>query len=728
MAILGSPWRSFCWPLRLRTVVLQNRAQGDPLFLPLPAGSDQRTYIRSALAYEDGQFPTAPFRYQPGFIYVLVAIRKLVGTNLIVDRFALVLLNSLACGLMVGVGWLLTRRRWGGLLCGLLYAVYPVAIFYSTEFLLEGLALFYTCLFLFLTLWQRERLSFWRTALIGLVIGLVTITRTNLALLLVAWLLWLFLIAPRRRQAITHAAVSLVFMALMIAPVTLWNFKMGSQQLITNVGTDEIHRADSRDSDGTYLSVYNARRMVADDYAGALLNDIKRDPLHFIAIQVRKFGLYWSDAEPANNIDYYENGEAVSPLLRTIPLDFRILAALGLLGTFVLWLSNRRAGLYLASVHLLIFAGVFIIWVVSRVRLPAVAPLIATAAYLPVWLWDQRHLGARKRLLLQIAPALAVVAALLIFCSWAIDHALVKHPLTQLPADVHSEHIVFDDDLMLLGWRTFSEWSSAEQGWAVPRDSYGVELFWQVLEPTDKDYNAYITYIQNGKRYASHDAVIGMVSPPPLPTSRWKVGEIYSEIMGFRFPYEFPEIRTGQIHLGVYLAQGALTSFNRVITHVNITSDPSANSDLILQSMAVYDPGVPLKALPGLTETPLVFGDQLALKGVRLPDVSSPGSIGTFEFEWQAVRDLPTDYTLFIHIMDADNQLQAAYDAPVGGTLLSSNWQPGYSVYESIPITLPTTPGTYQVYLGLYHPDTLERLSVDAPDNRPLIGEITIGS
>ena len=163
-----------CAAFTLRTVVLIDRAQGDPLFLPLPAGSDQLTYVRSAEAYETGLFPTEPFRYQPGFIYFLVGVRKLVGVNLIVDRLALVLTDSLACGLMIGVGWLLTRRRWGGILTGVLYASYPVAIFYSTEFLLEGLALFYVCLFLFLTLWQRERMAWWRTALIGLVLGAVS--------------------------------------------------------------------------------------------------------------------------------------------------------------------------------------------------------------------------------------------------------------------------------------------------------------------------------------------------------------------------------------------------------------------------------------------------------------------------------------------------------------------------------------------------------------------------
>lgn len=709
--------------LGLRIVVLVDRYNADPQFSKLPIGSDQVTYVSSAQAYEVGLFPQEPFRYQPGFIYFLVGIRKFVGSNLVVDRLALIATDALACGCMIAVGWLLTRRRWGGFLTGIMYAIYPVAIFYSAEFLLEGLALFYICLFMFLALWQRERLTWWRTGLIGIVLGLVTITRTNLALMVVAWVLWLFLIEANKRRVFGHVLLSFLMLALVIAPVTLWNFQMGSRQLITNVGVDEIHRASSRDSDGTYNSIYNARRMVEGDYAAALLNDIQRDPLHFVAIQVRKLGLYWSNAEPANNIDYLQNGKAVSPLLQAIPLDFRIISLFGLLGTVVLWRSNRSAGLFFAAIHLLIFTGVMVIWVISRVRLPAVAPLIATSAYFFVWLVEQVRTRPRLYLVRKLAPAALAIIALLIFCTWAIDNALVKHPMSALPEDAHPSDIIFDQSLHLVGWRWFNEWSSAERGWAQPMQSYGVELFWEILKPTENDYNVYVAYIQDSVRYIAHDAVIGEVSFPPLPTSLWEPGEIYSEIMGFKFPHGIPSAVTGNIHLGVYRSVDDITASSRQVYGVAITSDPFANSDVLLQSMAVFDPGISPEIPSNLTEANLDFAHQVMLKNYR---ISQENGMGIFEFEWQALSDIKTDYILFIHIMDANNQLQASYDLPVGGKLLSSNWQPNYSVYERIPIELPTTPASYQIYIGLYDPVTQERLSVDAPDYRPLLGEITI--
>ena len=92
-----------------------------------------------AQQYEAGLWPTEPFRYQPGFVYYLVGVRALVGHSLGVIRLATSLTGAVACGFIVGVGWLLTGRRWGGYLTGLLMAVYPVAIFYSTVLLTEPL-------------------------------------------------------------------------------------------------------------------------------------------------------------------------------------------------------------------------------------------------------------------------------------------------------------------------------------------------------------------------------------------------------------------------------------------------------------------------------------------------------------------------------------------------------------------------------------------------------------
>lgn len=710
----------------LRVVVLHDRAVGDPMFAPLPDGSDQQTYVEFAERYDRGDWPDAPFRYQPGFNYFLIVARALVGKSLVQMRLALSLVNALACGLMVAVGWLLTGRRWGGYLSGLLLAVYPVAIFYSTELLVEGIALVYVCIFLLLTLWQRERLSLWRSVLLGLTLGLCTITRTNLGLLWLAWALWLLLHVRNPKRWLVHAAVSGLALAAVIAPVTLWNWQAGDGkfQLITNVGEEEIYRGNNRDSDGTYVKGYIARHTVDKGYTHALLVDIQMYPLRFLELQARKFAIYWSDSEPANNIDYYANGESVSPLLQAIPLDFRILSALGLLGTVALFLRDRRMGVFFALVHLFIFAGVMVIWVVSRVRLPAAASLAATSAYLVVWLVDALRDREPLRCLKPLAPATGALVVVFAFNGWAIDNLPRKVQVDQLPADAHPANIVFDDTLRLVGWRFPDDWPAGETHWAYPNESYAVELYWEVLKPTPNDYSAYIAYVIGENRVLGRDRPIGKVSYPPLGTSGWQPGDIYVEIIGVKFPHDIPQVQAGEMRLDVYLLEGDETDENRTVIDVPMT-EPTDAPYVVLHPLVIYDRVARPEAVEGLTALDAAFGGQIALTGYALPESAASGETIHIPMRWQATAEVMQDYTRFLHIMDGDT-LAAGSDAPVGGTLVSSTWMPGYPIDETVALQLPDTPGTYQIYTGLYDPQTQERLAVAGADNRVLLGEIVV--
>jgi hypothetical protein len=111
---------------------------------------------------------------------------------------------------------------------------------------------------------------------------------------------------------------------------------------------------------------------------------------------------------------------------------------------------------------------------------------------------------------------------------------------------------------------------------------------------------------------------------------------------------------------------------------------------------------------------------------VRVPVRGTTGETVNVDFHWEGLRDISTDYSLFIHVQDGDGNRVAGYDGLVGGALVSSTWQPGYAVYESIPIQLPDTAGTYPIFVGLYNLATMERLAVDGPDNRLLIGQIVV--
>jgi 4-amino-4-deoxy-L-arabinose transferase-like glycosyltransferase len=727
----------------LRVVVVFDRAYGDPFFDPLPAGRDQLAYMTFAEEYEAGQWPTEPFRYQPGFVYYLVGIRALVGKSLGVIRLVTSLMGALACGFMAGGGWLLTGRKWGGYLAGLLMAIYPVAIFYSTVLLTEPLATFLVSLWLFLVLWQhRPYAAVARSAIIGLSLGLLAITRTNLLLLWFAWLLVLDwrtpggqivshqgvteakVFNPRRlnirRQAILHAAISFLCMALVIAPVTLWNIRSGEGefQLITSTGMDEVYRANNRDATGV-RSGDPAMETVDDGYDHALVTDILRNPLRFIELQLRKAGIYWSAQEPINNIDYVASGEAVSPLLRAIPLDFGILTLLGWIGTIALFYDDKRLGAFFAITHLLIFAGVMVIWVEGRLKQPAVVPLVAASAYLIVRLSDlirQRHILARR-----YAPAALALLVLFLYLDWARANLPAKRPVASLPADLRLLDVVFDGQLRLLGWRTLPEWPAPARGWSPYLRSYVIELFWQLDAPVTEDYNVYIAYVDGGERYAGVDRAIGAVSFRPKTTSQWQPGDIYSEILGFRLPFTIPPARSGDIRLGVYLLE---EGSQQAIVNVPATSLDGQPETITLQRLAVFDFNRPVSVPEERTASNYVFGQMVALSGYSLPERAQPNETVTLSFSWEAVAEIPADYTTFIHVMDERDQLAVQLDRPP--LLATSTWPPDYPVHDMVSLAMPPTPGVYRVYMGLYDALTGERLAVDAPDYRPLLGQITV--
>jgi 4-amino-4-deoxy-L-arabinose transferase-like glycosyltransferase/uncharacterized protein YbaR (Trm112 family) len=715
----------------LRAVVVFDRAYRDNIFIP-PPGSDMLTYMTQAQGYEAGAWPDSPFRYLPGISYYFIGLRAVVGHSLGVLALATSWTGALTCGLVIGAGWLLTRRKWGGYLAGLLLAIYPVTIFYSTVFLDPVLATFLVALFVFLALWQQEGLALWRTAALGLVIGLLAITRQNLATLALAWLVYLVMLRRDWRTLVLHTIAFGIAVVIPIAPVTLWNIQSGGGhfQLITNVGIDEVYRANNRDGTGTYYNRPPAWDTVVGSYNDAMMTDLRLDPLRFVELQGRKIGIYWSNVEPANNIDYLLSGRDISPLLRAIPLDFRLLSGLGLIGLGLLFYDQRRNGIFFLLVNVLIFIGIMLIWIEGRVRQPAVVPLALTGAYLLARVPEIVRKGNWQPL---ITPAL-LTALLFGFSNYALDHLPYKRPFDTLPADARSLDVVFDGKLRLLGWRTLPDWTgwvAASNGWTTVNGVYVVELFWEVDEPTDQNYNFYLAYVDNSVRYAARDSLIGDISFPPTPTSTWQPGQIYGEISGFRFPAQMPTERSGDIQVGVYLRSGEEGDPNRVITNVPVTSLPDHPNHITLQRLSVLNLNETPQLADGLTTSSDVFGsagnDQIALKGYHIPATGKPGEMATFTFDWEALGDIHSDYNLFIHVMDANNQLAAQHDgAPRDGAFVTSTWKPYYPVRDDIPIQLPDKPGTYQVYIGLYEVQSHDRLPIDAPDYRPLIAQIEV--
>jgi hypothetical protein len=111
------------------------------------------------------------------------------------------------------------------------------------------------------------------------------------------------------------------------------------------------------------------------------------------------------------------------------------------------------------------------------------------------------------------------------------------------------------------------------------------------------------------------------------------------------------------------------------------------------------------------------FGDLIALRGYQVsPKVGQAGRDLALTLYWQALAEIPLDYTVFVHVLGPDGQVAAQDDnGPWWEVPLpTSTWQPGENLRDRHTLHLPPDlpPGTYHLQIGLYYWQTLERLPV----------------
>jgi len=115
------------------------------------------------------------------------------------------------------------------------------------------------------------------------------------------------------------------------------------------------------------------------------------------------------------------------------------------------------------------------------------------------------------------------------------------------------------------------------------------------------------------------------------------------------------------------------------------------------------------------------FGRQLRLVGYAY-DVPT----ATLHLVWQASPGAGADYTVFVHLMDAAGSRLAGVDAqpPVP----TSQWASGEVVVDErvVPIPDDLPPDDYRLVVGLYQPDTGERLPVLDEAGVPLGDSLTL--
>jgi mannosyltransferase len=125
----------------------------------------------------------------------------------------------------------------------------------------------------------------------------------------------------------------------------------------------------------------------------------------------------------------------------------------------------------------------------------------------------------------------------------------------------------------------------------------------------------------------------------------------------------------------------------------------------------------------------------LSLQGYELTPVG-PGELLPLTLYWRGQSDAITDnHFIFVHIVDDTGEIVAQADGPpLNGFRPTSSWRQEEALVDEWGIWLPPElpPGEYDIYLGLYRPDTEERLpvfqdGVAQPNGRLWLGQFALG-
>ena len=342
----------------------------------------------------------------------------------------------------------------------------------------------------------------------------------------------------------------------------------------------------------------------------------------------------------------------VSPVLRAVPLDFRILLVLSMFGLFALLRQREPAVILFGIAFLVLMGAIMLIWVEARLRAPAVLFMIPMAAYGIVYTAErfpvQRHAGVTivsypdlRHFLVSIG---IIIVVLIVTRFFYLD---LPRPVTvdKLPDSAQRVDAVYDQTLKLVGWKIEEDYSRA--GIIEPFRPYVVTLYWELLRPTPVDYGFALIWIVEGERVLGIDYPIGYVSHPSLATSGWEPGEIHVEHTGLAYkPFTGLTEKSGELLLNVYSDPAAAHLFPA-------EGVPSAPTHLRLAQPALIWGSGKLPDMVAVPAEPVPFGNVIELHGWTYPCVVTSGGVAR-NHTWLAYHSAPNLTTIYFRSLFAN--------------------------------------------------------------------------
>lgn len=404
---------------------------------------------------------------------------------------------------------------------------------------------------------------------------------------------------------------------------------------------------------------------------------------------------------------------------------YDLLALAGIAG-WGAWLVRRRGHWRPPQLGLLLLLAAWVLLVLvalirwtaqtyasqGRLIFPAIAAVaVLTAFGLAGWLprrWQGWGLAAVGGVLLILAAAIPLAVIAPVYAAPPIRAA------ADVPAGAQRSDVVHAGALRLLAYEL-------PQGSVQPGQALPVTLYWQMVAPTERDLAVYVHLLGRGSEPAGQLGTYPGLGAYPL--DRLKPGDVVKDV--YAVPVAVTATAPSLLRVDVGL-------FDRDDpTHVGLPVENAAGepASSILGAVRLLPHRPETYAIPQPADFNL--NGEAALVGYDLPQHPvRPGDVLQVKLYWQALARINEDYQVFVHLIGPDGRSEAQGDkAPLDGDWPTSAWEPGQTVRDVYRVPLPEglAPGVYELRAGLYRLANSTRVPVQGPEGRVVDSAMVLG-
>lgn len=249
-----------------------------------------------------------------------------------------------------------------------------------------------------------------------------------------------------------------------------------------------------------------------------------------------------------------------------------------------------------------------------------------------------------------------------------------------------------------------------DRSMVAPGESVQVNLYWQPLARIQRNLVSYAYVTDLGAHLLSEAK--GVPAGGQAPTTSWQPGQLVVDSYTLPVNGTVPVPFAARVEAGLFDPNSS--EFIKATDNTGQPAGPAlAKLKILPPASATASPAREFKAN---------FANLISLLGYDL--TTNPSGI---VFYWEAQAQINKDYTVFVHLLDDQQQLLGQMDGqPLAGNYPTSWWSPGERVVDQ-RLLAGIKPGHYQVLVGWYDAGDGSRLPLaDGSGDSVIIGSIDV--